>query len=110
MKPVIYIQPNDPNIPHKRHQSSDANFQPNAQHTNQDNMYMRKKYNLHEVGFGIKSTINCEAISPYCIVMFEESGDMNKLSNDHVQDSSANLDQHNIDKVPATPHNKMESL
>lgn len=104
---ILSIQPNDPNIPHKRDQISESNFQPNAQHTNQDNMYMRHNSNSYEVGFGIKSMINCEDISPNCIVMCEELGNLNKLPNNHVQDSSVNLDQHNIDEVPTTPPHKM---
>lgn len=66
-------------------------------------MCMRQNSNSSEVGFGI----NCEAISSNCIVLFEESRDMDKLPNDHVQDNSANLNQHNIDEVPVTPFDKM---
>lgn len=70
-------------------------------------MCMRQNSNSYEVEFGIKSTINFEAISPNCIVMFEESRDMHKLPSDHVQDSSVNLDQYNIYEVLTTPLDKM---
>lgn len=36
--------------------------------------------------------------------------DMKKIHNNHVQDTSVNLDQHNIDEVPATLLDKMENL
>ena len=109
VRPIVSIKPNDPNIPHKWYQTSEDNFHPNWKHTNQDNMGMRQNSISYEVGFGIKSTISFEAISPNCIVMFEESGDMHKLSRDHVQDSSVNLDQYNIYEVLTTPPDKMEA-
>jgi hypothetical protein len=67
---------------------------------------MKQNSNSYEVGFEIKSTINCEATSPNCIVMLEESGDIDKLPK-HVQHTSAILDQRNIDEVPETPPDNM---
>jgi hypothetical protein len=104
--PIVSMQPNDPNISHKRHRTSEANFHSTSQHANQDNMCMKQNSNSYEVGFGIKSTINCEATSPNGIVLLEESGNIDKLPK-HVQHTSAILDQRNIDEVPETPPDKM---